>query len=387
MTTPVRHIAKSIRQAIHGPEMDAICNLATDPRELVKHAEAVALRWQHNLFERRPAPALVEDGVLVKPTDLDLSTFLSALAQRQAVIKIPTYRSRREATAKADPTIQRMLDVRYGQIAGLVSHQKCWSFSTRLLDLSLLKDGKPGVYRTFMVVDVDGEWHAGFRKFEFAPDRAENDFITEFALQHEGQIDFSSFVHPLRWQSFYGANYLLAKAMVSALAAAAKHYRAAAKTAAAAAGGPEAVAGSGEGAPGSDDAETVDFASAEDERASYEEVEVHGMEAAVGYTVEGAYPNLTREGALAVVAATRKPLELLRYATRATEFAFWQAGPEREKLQPSWLQNVAWEDDVQKRTKWRRLRLEQRAVGERAVDLRYRPVVHTTKVRTYGGTK
>lgn len=382
MTTPTRHIAKSIRQAIHGPEMDAVCNLATDPKELIRHAQAVVGRWQHNLYERRPAPALAEDGVLVQPTDLDLSTFLAALAQRQAVIKIPTYRSRREATAKADPTIQRMLDVRYGQIAGLVSNQKCWSFSARLLDLSLLKDGKPGVYRTFMVVDVDGEWHAGFRKFEFAPDRAENDFINRFALQHEGQIDFSSFVHPLRWQSFYGANYLLAKAMVSALAAAAKHYRAAAKAAAVEAGAASSAEG-GDGAP-AEDAETVDFAASEDERAAYEDLEVYGIEAAVGYTTEGAYPTLTREAALAVVAATRKPLEELRYATRATEFAFWQAGETREKLQPSWLQNVTWEDDVQKRTKWRRLRLEQRAVGERAVDLRYRPVTQKTRVRVYG---
>lgn len=385
MTTPVRHIAKSIRAAIHGPEMDAVCNHATPPTQLIEHANAVALRWQHNLYERRPAPALVEDGVLVKPTDLDLSTFLSALAERQAVIKIPTYRSRREATAKADPTVQRMLDVRYGQIAGLVSNKKCWSFSTRLLDLSLIKDGKPGVYRTFMVVDVDGEWHSGFRKFEFAPSKQENDFITEFALDHGGQIDFSSFVHPLRWQSFYGANYLLAKAMVSALANMAKHYRAAAKALAAAG----AASGSKTGAAGDADDETTDvFGEAdEDGSATYEMIEVEGLEADVGYTTAGEYPELPLEECRAVVAASRKPLEVLRYATRATEYAFWQAGAKREALQPSWLQNVEWTDDLQKRTKWRRLRLEQRAVGERAVDLRYRPVVTTTKVRTYAPGK
>lgn len=385
MTTPVRHIAKSIRTAIHGPEMDAVCNRALPPSVLLEHANAVAARWQPDLFSRRPAPALVEDGVLVKPTDLDLSTFLSALSQRQAVIKIPTYRSRREATARPDPTVQRMLDVRYGQISGLVSNQKCWSFSARLLDLSLLKDGKPGVYRTFMVVDVDGEWHSGFRKFEFAPSAAENDFVHEFALAHEGQIDFSSFVHPLRWQSFYGANYLLAKATISALAAMAKHYRASAKALAAAAAPTEAVTSADAG-----EAETTDvFADGDDpfEAKTYESIEVPGIEADVGYTAEGEYPALSVAEALAVVAATRRPLEALRYATRATEYAFWQAGPNREKLMPSWLQNVEWTDDLQKRTKWRRLRLEQRAVGERAVDLRYRPVVTTTKVRTYQGAK
>lgn len=233
-----------------------------------------------------------------------------------------------------------------------------------------------------MVVDVDGEWHTGFRKFEFAPSQQENNFITEFALDHGGQIDFSSFVHPLRWQSFYGANYLLAKAMISALAGMAKHYRAAAKALAAATAPTEKTRS------GSDE-ETSDVFGApdEDESATYETIEVEGLEADVGYTAEGEYPELPLAECRAVVAASRKPLEVLRYATRATEYAFWQAGPKREALQPSWLQNVEWTDDMQKRTKWRRLRLEQRAVGERAVDLRYRSVVTSTKVRTYAGGK
>jgi len=377
MTEP-RRVARSIKNAITGPEMDRICDRSTAPALVLEDANNISRRWQHNLFDRRPAPALMEDGVLMQATDLDLSTFLAALAQRRAVIKIPTYRSRREAKAKPKEVVRLMAE-RYGQITGLVSNKQVFSFSVRLLDLSIIEDGKPGSFRAFMLQDVDGEWHEGFSRFAFAPNREENKFIEDFQLANHGEIVFTGFVHANRWQSFYSANYLLAKAMVHRLAELAKYYRAEAKA---------IVAEAKLTLP---EAPEYEFEPDDQGSGRLEKITVHSMEATVDYTYMDEplqLPALPRtqagyDLARKYVKEASSVLEALRYATRATEYAFWALGDDREAQLPSWLSGVAWEDEKTARTMWRRLRLHQRAVGERSVGLRYRLTTPITTVRVF----
>ncbi len=181
--------------------------------------------WEH----RNPKPALDEQGNFVG-TDLDLLSFMVPMAARRAVIEIPHYRSRRANVS--NPNERHVGSSRFGVITGLVSNDKVNSFSVQILDNSIVATdpvterqtvGKP---RNFMLVDIDGEWHEGWEQIIWDPTRAENAFLSEKALWTGNSVQFSYAVHPNRWQSVFGAPYMLLKILVARLDDEARFYRA-----------------------------------------------------------------------------------------------------------------------------------------------------------------
>ena len=81
--------------------------------ELLQH-------WGYDLFERKPRAALMDHGVF-KPTDLDLACFLSALADREAIIDLPTYEKRvaRRRSGKGERVVERRAQAWQGDGPGV----------------------------------------------------------------------------------------------------------------------------------------------------------------------------------------------------------------------------------------------------------------------------
>lgn len=167
---------------------------------------------------RNPSPALDEDGNF-QCTDLDLFSFLVPLADRGAVIEIPHYRNRRKIVVRADE--RKIGTNQFGPIRGLTSHQNVLSFSTLLWDNTIIKSDPEtekeeiGAWRNYMIVDCDGHWYDGWDKIVFNPAARENDFILKHRLLTGNTIYFQYPVHPNRWQSVFGAPYLILKMLMA----------------------------------------------------------------------------------------------------------------------------------------------------------------------------
>src|SRR5262249_49865325 len=68
-----------------------------------------------------------------------------------------------------------------------------------------------------MVVAPDGMWHGGWKEIIFNPTAAENDFLTKHDLWTGNTVYFKNAVHRNRWQSVFGAPYLLLKMLIERL--------------------------------------------------------------------------------------------------------------------------------------------------------------------------
>ncbi|MBI5421072.1 MAG: hypothetical protein HZA35_02035 [Parcubacteria group bacterium] len=178
---------------------------------------------------RNPASALDEDGNF-QGTDLDLLSFLVPMAARGAVIEIPHYESRRQTIRKENE--RKIGRNQFGPITGLISNKDVLSFSVRLFDHTIVVTDpitgsqKMGAYRNYMIVDVDGVWYGGWDRIVFDPTAKENAFLSDKNLWTGNTVSFRYYVHPNRWQSIYGAPYLLLKMLVTRLDDEAKFYRA-----------------------------------------------------------------------------------------------------------------------------------------------------------------
>jgi hypothetical protein len=138
-----------------------------------------------------------------------LACFLSALAERRAVITLPTYKSRRAAT-RTEGEIVTSKENRHGRVIGLTSNANVFSFSIMVEDANVMTTDTVGAPRNFMLQDLDGEWHDGWHRIRLIPDARENDVFRKVA-NAQNTIVFDYLIHPLRWCSFYGRPYLLAK--------------------------------------------------------------------------------------------------------------------------------------------------------------------------------
>jgi len=74
--------------------------------------------WNLDLFKRKPGPALDTDGTF-KGTDLDLATFMYALAQRGAVVNLPEYKRMRAATKREGERVISSQN-RHGQVTNRI---------------------------------------------------------------------------------------------------------------------------------------------------------------------------------------------------------------------------------------------------------------------------
>jgi hypothetical protein len=403
-------------QCILDPK-DACDDLAAD---LLEH-------WGYDLFARRPRRALLENGVL-KPTDLDLACFLSTLIDRGAIIELPTYELRRPATKREGERVVSK-DHRHGKVLDLVSNKEVFSFSVKISDLNVvfnsttcprceglgavstvqvekgvtvcpMCDGtkvvsapsgegeSAGAPRNFMLVDLNGEWHEGWRSIVFTPKRKENDFIKDHELLTGGNsIFFENFVHPNRWVSFYGKWYLLTKLLVERFRSEASFCGSEIKR----------LQASGQSFPASGPGAEREWGSSSVVGPSASEM-VPAFEAEIDADVPRTFPAYptTQEG----LVAAKARMNLLRYKVtpalsfhvRATELAFCNKAnsfawlPDSTEAHeaepfPSWITGAAWEHDYKiKRTVWNRLVLGRHAPFVPGMALRYRVYKKSEKV-------
>ena len=178
---------------------------------------------------RNPAPALDSYGNF-QGTDLDLLSFLVPMADRGAVIDISHYRNRRKIVRRANE--YKVGSNRFGPIIGLFSNKKALSFGVDMYDKTIIRRdprigreqvGRPSKY---MLVDCDGHWYQGWDRISWDPTAEENHFLTEKDLWTDSTVIFKYYVHPSRWQSVFGAPYLLQKMLIERIDDEATFYRA-----------------------------------------------------------------------------------------------------------------------------------------------------------------
>src|SRR3989338_489739 len=225
---PIR-FAESVQDVVHfkNPYTQAIADRSVPMTE--EFVDAVIAQSIFGWEGRHPAPVLDEDGNF-QGTDLDLLSFLVPIAERGAVIELPSYRSRRVSVAKAN---ERHIGEgnRFGAVTGLTSNQDVFSFSIRIWDNTVVvRDPETeresvGAFRNFMLVDVTGKWHDGWDRIVWDPIAKENDFLTKNGLWTGNTVYFKNAVHPNRWQSVFGAPYLLLKMLIERLREEGSFYR------------------------------------------------------------------------------------------------------------------------------------------------------------------
>lgn len=364
-------VAKTLNEIYTNPKFSTIRDLS---QEVLPLAQELRDQWSFDLYSRSPGPAVTEDGEFVG-TDLDLACFLSALADRGAVINLPTYKSRRAGEKREDEIVVSKGN-RHGKILGLISNQETFSFSVRVLDYNVIvknDDGSEtvGAPRNFMLLDVNGEWR-DWNRIEFSPTAKENDFLQNNALLANNRIDFSNFVHPNRWVSFYGQYYFLTKMMIERLEEEGRSLRVWIK----------------EKSPVVEKSETKRERSAMPRQTRTETtVEVEAFEAKAmfgGFEGKLKKPRTLKkmQERLSEISGL---LEKLRFAVRTVELAFFKHGRSKagEKT-PAWI-NTEWKRNYKLpkgRTEWNRLILGQEVVGEVGHGLLYRVYSKKEKVLT-----
>ena len=344
-----------------------------------EHLEELAQHWEYDLYSRKPGPAYFENGVF-KPTDLDLACFLSALVQRGAVLNLPTYKSQRPKTMKEGEWITSSGN-RHGKAVKLVSNKDVFSFSLQIVDQNVVQTSSTspdqvGAPRNFMLVGLDGSWSEGWRKIEFVPSAKENDFLNDKKLWTGNTVVFSNFVHPNRWTSFYGKYYFLTKLVINRLEEENKHLRQEIKR----------LLSQGVVYPATGDGAKKEWP----KQTTGEGVsrKFKALQVEVDAPWKGTFPLIDSSQASLIEATERvrwvaqRVLPGLKFATRATELAFFQAGCS-EKGFPAWIKGAEWTHDYVvkgKRSKWERLVLNQTFPGELGFALRYRVYEKSEKV-------
>lgn len=360
-----KKVSKTLLNVMDHEVMMGIMDRQFHPEVMV---DDVKSWWGFDMYARKPGPALI-DGVF-EGTDLDLACFMSALAERKAVVNIPVYKSMRPRSIKEG---QRAVskDNRHGPIIGLTSNKDLFSFGVRIKDANIITSESVGDFRTFSITDPSGEMYDGWQVIEFDPSAKENKFLTENSIWTGNRVIFKNFVHPNRWISFYGVHYFLTKCLIERLKDQAKDYGVQIKRML-----EEGIKypTSGEGSQeewphqSREEGKSVKFKSLE--------VEVDIPEYANEYPV---FPSNQKN--LVELTKTRRYwnyniIPSLSFAVRCTELAHFKYGMTTnngEKL-PGWL-NVKWERGYKqkgKRIEWDRLSFFQPGVGQTSVAIRKR---------------
>lgn len=368
-------IASTLREVLNSEVMQVISDRT---QTIMPMAEKVLGHWDLDLYTRNPGPAVLTQTGL-KPTDLDLATFMMALVNRGAVINLPRYEGMRAASVRPNERIVSR-ENRHGPINGLFCNREAFSFGILVNDQNVVviyPDGseRTGAPRNFSLVNVEGKWHDGWRRIEFSPSAKENDWLNDKRLWTGRSVVFENFVHPNRWISFYGQYYFITKCLIERLEEEARHLNSEIHR----------LLEIGISYPLSDQPKEWPKAEKVGEEKS---IQVTAFEAAVDVPEKkGEYPKTpatiedlvritdTRRGM--VYGITRK----LRFAARSVELAFFRNGFTKvnnsargEEILPAWI-DAKWERNYTlpgKRKKFNRLVLFQPAPGQQGVAIRYR---------------
>lgn len=301
----------------------------------------IADTWRYDLATRKSGTAYQdEDGKWT--TSLDLAAFLSALADRRAVVTLPVYKTRRAATRKEGEVVVSK-ENRHGRLMRLTSNKDVWSFNALVEDANVITTSAVGAPRNFMLQDLDGTWHDGWKEVEILPHTDEEKKL----FADTNRVQFEYLVHPNRWTSVYSRPYLLAKVAIERLADQQRFLKAERKRL---------------------------YSDREDEQKVWPKSEKVGTETqievwACNFVVDGIkltndytpYPT-TKESLEEIgllLSRIDQLITQLRFHTRASEFAFWQhavletlkdnqildylAGHHIATMPtPSWAPNAAW---------------------------------------------
>lgn len=373
-------VARTLEALVTSDTMSRILDRSAPVDDLIP---SVLSHWSYDLYSRKPAAALLENGALTA-TDLDLACFLSALVERSAVINLPTYERRRAQTVRAGERVLSA-DNRHGKVMSLSANKEVFSFSVRIQDMNVIQTDEVmgdsvGAPRNFMLVDIDGSWHDGWSRIQFMPTAKENTFLSDRKLWTDNVVYFKNFVHPNRWISFYGSPYFLTKVLIDRLEEETKFYRAEEKKLlAAGVRWPPRDGANDSGGPKEWPTST---------RGDYSTIKVDAFECEADAPFIKFFPALEMSTE-AMVANSKRVRELtytllpqLRFAARATELAYYKAGA-KDHAFPHWIQGAEWDTDyVQKgkRTVWNRLVLKQVYPWQLGFALRYRVYSKTEQV-------
>ncbi|TAL43009.1 MAG: hypothetical protein EPN91_07245 [Salinibacterium sp.] len=355
-----------------------------DPRqntdEVVKILKA---HWSYDLYSRSPGPALLQNGVL-SPTDLDLACFMSALVDRKAVINLPRYQARRPVQQREGEVVLSK-DNRHGKCLGLSANKDVFSFSVRIWDVNVMTHGEGqedqiGAFRNYMMVDLNGQWWEGWDRIEFVPQAKENQFLEDKKLWTGNTVYFKNFVHPNRWQSFYGKWYFVTKLCIDRLTAEAAFLRAEAKRMKE--GGTKGPEGKEVGP--SESANVTKGASRREEVTAFEAVVDMPFNDWKFEALENTPENLVMAYERAKLLSFTE-IPKLRFATRATELAYSnQLKKMGTEPMAAWVKDLTWErgykEGPRSRTLWNRMIINQPFPFVQSVALRYRTYTKTEEV-------
>jgi len=359
----MKKIAGTLVNVLNTDEMQLIIDKGQSVKPVI---ERLTDYWSYDLFTRKPGAAYTDDGIFVG-TDLDLAAFLFALAERGAVINIPQYKSRRPAQIAEGQTVVSK-DNRHGKILGLSANKENFSFSIRINDANVMTTDSVGDFRNFMLVDIDGKWYDGWKAVEFVPNAKENDFLTNNSLWSGNSVVFKNFVHPNRWVSLYGQYYFITKALIDRLTEEAKFLKDTAEMMR-----KRGVKIGGGGAEKKEWPKKTVVGKGESIKIKAFEAEVDHPDITGEFVVSKLFSEKDQSLLLKAVEDTARSytysiIPKLRFAARATEYAFFLNSNDGEKM-PAWIQNAKWERGYilpGKKKIWNRL------VIARGIALRYR---------------
>jgi hypothetical protein len=343
-------------------------------------AETLLKHWSFDLYSRKPGPAYYNEDGTLETTDLDLVCFLSALADRNAVINLPSYKSLRAKSKREGETVISKAN-RHGKVLGLSANKSVFTFSIRVEDQNVMQsDGEgndsTGAPRNFLITGLDGSFYEGWSVIEFVPSAKENDFLNDKKLWTDNKVYFKNFVHPLRWTSFFGSYYFVTKALIDRLEQEVEYYNAQIKR----------IQALGVRFPTTGDGSKKEWSATK--KGETEPVTVTAFEAEVDIPWVREFPDTMASQEILVNLDKKvhnikfKQLPALRFATRATELAFFQKTGRLTSF-PAWMKDAKWETNyVQpgKRTEWNRLIMTQRFPFEKGYAIRYREFQKTERI-------
>ncbi len=361
--TKKKEVAKTHKNVLEHVVMERVMDRGIHPGDIVNE---VSQWWVYDLYGRKPAPAFYQDGKLIC-TDLDLACFLSTIASRHANVVIPTYKSMRPKTIREGVKVTSE-ENRNGPILSLTSNKDVFSFGLKINDNNVMEDGKRGVPRNFAVTDPSGEWYDGWETIQWDPSKSENAFLSENDIWSGHRVVFKNFVHPARWQTFYGHQYFITKTLIGRLTEQAKNHFSQIKR----------MLDEGIRYPDTEEqGKPKDWGKTM--KAKGKSVRFKTLEVQIDIPdYDDVYPKIESSQENLVKLTDERRLwnytiiPNLSFATRVTEYALMKHGNGKT---PSWLKNCKWEEDYVpkgKRTKWERLVLFQPGPGEVGVSIRKR---------------
>ena len=337
--------------------------------------DRIAATWRYDLTTRKVGGAYEDDDGVFR-TDLDLACYMAAIAEHRGVIVLQEYRTRRAVT-KTEGEILVSKGNRHGRVIGLTSNADVFSFNVLIEDANVMTADSVGKPRNFMLQDLDGTWHDGWKTIQVVP---MSDVEKKLFEGTNGTVAFKYFVHPNRWTSFYGRAYLLAKVAEKRLEDQDRFLKAESKRIMDALGF----------VPGSWP-KTTKVGAEESIKVEAFNAEVDGAEFTGNYSGYS-----TDQPGLGQISDLRhrvgELLRTLRFHIRATEFAFysqsfkpsvgesplaWLAGGGFELEQPSWARtrwNCGYRESPKARNHWAKRECEA------GLSLRFRVWEKTEKV-------